>query len=61
VILPNSGFEANYDEIEFLKYSYDVISVTSSPLRHRKTSLKLRHKILTNLGPPIKISGYASV
>jgi len=29
-------FEADYDEIEFQKYSYDVILVTSSPLRHRK-------------------------
>jgi len=32
-------FEADYDEIK-LQNSYDVISVTSSPMRHRKTSLK---------------------
>jgi len=42
-------------------YSYDVILVTSSPLRHWK-----RHQnnatIFSNLGPPpIKISGYANV
>jgi len=33
-------FEADYDEIERQKYSYGVISVTSSPLRHWKTSPK---------------------
>jgi len=35
---PNSGFEADYDEIEIQKYSYGVISVTSSPLRHKNFS-----------------------
>jgi len=29
-------FEADYDNIELQKYSYDVISVTPSPLRHQK-------------------------
>jgi len=33
-------FEADYDEIELHKYSYDVISLTSSTLRHGKTSPK---------------------
>jgi len=39
-------FEADYDEIELQnivmtsKYSYDVISVTSLPLRHQETSSK---------------------
>jgi len=33
-------FEADHDEIELQKYSYDVTSVTSSPLRHRNTSPK---------------------
>jgi len=33
-------FPADYDEIELQKYSYDVISVTSAPLLHRKTSPK---------------------
>jgi len=32
-------FEADYDKIKF-QNSYDVISVTSSPLSHRKTSPK---------------------
>jgi len=30
-------FEADYDKIELQKFSYDVISVTSPQLRHRKT------------------------
>jgi len=34
-------FEADYDEIELQKYSYDVISVTSSPLRHQKNVTKI--------------------
>jgi len=34
------GFKADYDEIELQIYSYDVISVTSSPLRHQKMSPK---------------------
>jgi len=38
-------------EIELQKYNYDVISVTSSPLHHKN---------VYNLGPPIKIYGYAS-
>jgi len=29
-------FEADYDKIELQKYSFDVISVTSLPLRHWK-------------------------
>jgi len=33
-------FEDDYDEIELQKYSYDVNSVTSSPLCHWKTSSK---------------------
>jgi len=35
-------FEADYDEIKLQKskYSYDVISVTSSLLHYRKTSPK---------------------
>jgi len=33
-------FEVDYDEIELQKYSYDVISVASSPLHHRKLSPK---------------------
>jgi len=32
------AFQAGYDEIELQKNSYDVILVTLSPLRHRKTS-----------------------
>jgi len=43
-----------------LKNSYDVISVTSSPLRHRKRSPKLRHNFilfgplqLKFLSPPV--------
>jgi len=32
-------FEADYDEIELQKCSYDVISVTSSPFRHQKLSV----------------------
>jgi len=44
-------FEADYDKIELQKKSYDVISVTSSPLRHRKTAPKLRHNFFPNLGP----------
>jgi len=38
VIWLNCVFQADYDEIKLQKYGYDVISVTSSPLRHRKTS-----------------------
>jgi len=30
-------FQADYDEIELQKISYDVILVTSWPLYHRKT------------------------
>jgi len=45
-------FEADYNEIKLQKYSYDVISATSSPLRPQK---------FFQFGPlPIKISGYAS-
>jgi len=33
-------------KIELQKYSYDVISMMSSPLRHRKTS-----QFFSNLGP----------
>jgi len=33
-------FEADYNEIELQKYSYDVISVTLSLLRHWKLSPK---------------------
>jgi len=40
VIWPNCVFQANYDEIELQTYSFDVISVTSSSLRHRKTPPK---------------------
>jgi len=40
-------FQADNDEIELHKNSYDVISVTSSPLHHRKTS-----QIFSNLPPP---------
>jgi len=29
VIWPNCGFQADYDEIELPKYSYDIISITS--------------------------------
>jgi len=29
-------FQVDYDEFKLQKNSYDVISVTSSPLRHRK-------------------------
>jgi len=28
-------FQADYDEIELQKISYDIILATSSPLRHR--------------------------
>jgi len=38
------------------KNSYDVISITSSPLRRRETS-----QFFPIWAPPIKISGYASV
>jgi len=31
-------FQADYNEIELQKISYDVILVTSWPLCHRKTS-----------------------
>jgi len=33
-------FEDDHDEIKLQNISYDVISVTSSPLRQRKTSPK---------------------
>jgi len=49
-------FKADYDKIELQKYSYDVISVTSSPLHHQNNVTKIYQ-----FGPlPIKISGYAS-
>jgi len=34
-------FEADYDEIELQKYSYNVISVTSSLLRHQNNVTKI--------------------
>jgi len=50
-------FEADYDEIEPQKYTYDVISVISSPLRHQNNATK----IFPIWAPPNKISGYNSV
>jgi len=38
-------FQADYDEIELQKISYDVILMTLWPLCHWKTSPKKRHKI----------------
>jgi len=38
VICPNGGFWSWLWWNQTSKYSYDLISVTSSPLRHRKTS-----------------------
>jgi len=34
-------FEADYDKIELQKYSYDVILVTPSPLRHQNNVTKI--------------------
>jgi len=54
-------FQADYDKIEFKKFSYDVISVASSPLRHRNDVTKITSQNFYLLDPPpIKISGYAS-
>jgi len=39
VIWPNCVFQTDYDKIELEKISYDVISMKSSLLYHRKTSL----------------------
>jgi len=60
VIWPNCVFQTNYDKIELLKISYDVISVTSSLFLHRKNVTKLTLRKFYKLGFPIKISGYAS-
>jgi len=40
MIWPNCVFQADYDEIELQKCNYNVISVTSSPLRLRNTPPK---------------------
>jgi len=44
-------FEADYDEIKLQNYSYNIISVTSSPLRHRKCHQNNVTKIFSNLSP----------
>jgi len=46
-------FEADFDEIELQKYSYDVISVASLPLRHQNNVTKMYQFGLL----PIQISG----
>jgi len=49
--------EADYDEIELQKYSYDVINITSP-----KNVTKIMSQKFFQFGPlPIKISGYTSV
>jgi len=54
-------FEADYDEIKLQNYSYDVISVTSSPLRYRKNVTKIMSQLVFEIGLlSIKISGCAS-
>jgi len=53
-------FYADYEEIELQKISYDIILVTSLPLRHWKNVTKITSQNFSILGPPIKISGYAS-
>jgi len=37
------GFQADYDDIELQKYSYDVISVVSSSLRYQKNVQNFFH------------------
>jgi len=54
-------FEANYDEIELQKYSYDVISVTHQQYVAENRNQNNATKFFLQYGPPpIKISGYAS-
>jgi len=54
-------FQADYDEIELQKISYDVILVTSWPLCHRKTSSKnVTNFSILAPAPSHKICGYAS-
>jgi len=52
-------FQADYDEIELQKINYDVLLVT---YRHyvTKNVTKIMLQNFSILGPPIKISGYAS-
>jgi len=50
-------FPADYDEIQLQKISNDVISVTSSPLRHRK---RHQNNVRKKFALPIKIWGYSS-
>jgi len=38
-------FQADYDKIKLQKLSYDVIFVTSLPLRHRKVVNKITKKM----------------
>jgi len=44
-------FEADYDEIELQKYSYDVITITSSTLRHQKRHQNNVTNFFFDLGP----------
>jgi len=52
-------FQADYNEIELQKISFDVILMTLWPLCHRKTSSKTSQNF-PFWASPIKISGYAS-
>jgi len=56
VTWPNSGFEADYDEIELQKYSYGVITITSP-----KNFTKISSQNFFQFRPfPTKISGEKS-
>jgi len=44
-------FQADFDEIELKKNSYDAISVTSSPLRHQNDVTKITSQNFFILGP----------
>jgi len=54
-------FQADSDEIELQKISYDVIFATSWPLRQPSDVTKITSQNFSILAPPIKNSGYASV
>jgi len=53
-------FQADYEEIELQKYIYDVISVTYSPLSHRKSQHNYVEIFFQFAPLPIKLFGYAS-